>query len=178
MTNYGEPLLDERLEEFIAYIKNKLGIKPFLFTNGDLLTVERLRNLVNSGLAYVHITQHGNQMSKNLKEFFNQATKEDLEHIKFEKRDENSLNLNRGGLLKVNNNWNKGRFCRAPANMLIIRANGTVSLCCNDYYNKVIQGDLNKQSIMEIWKNPVNKRRREELSKGNLIEPICKACRV
>jgi radical SAM protein with 4Fe4S-binding SPASM domain len=68
------------------------------------------------------------------------------------------------------------KYCRMPLSNFIIRADGKVPLCCNDYSNVVLQGDINKESIMDVWNNPINKKRRKNISKGILLDNICKKC--
>lgn len=41
--------------------------------------------------------------------------------------------------------------CRLLWTDMVISVNGDVPLCCNDYENKVILGNIKKQSIKEIW---------------------------
>ena len=36
---------------------------------------------------------------------------------------------------------------------LIVRYNGDVSICCLDYENKEVMGNLSKNTINEIWNN-------------------------
>jgi sulfatase maturation enzyme AslB (radical SAM superfamily) len=48
--NFGEPLLDKRLEDRIAYAKQKGIGKVKIFSNGSLLTAERARRLIEAGL--------------------------------------------------------------------------------------------------------------------------------
>ena len=172
---YGEPLLDKRIEGFVRYVNKQLNIKPHFFTNGDFLTIYKFRKLINCGLKIMIIAQHGKVQSKNLERFFKQATKEDLKYVRFDKVSEDSCLVSRSGI-DVKNKMFMSRFCRSPSSLIPIRADGIISLCCNDYFNEVIQGDVNKQSLIEIWNNPINKRRRIELSKGILTPNLCKVC--
>jgi len=179
LSNYGEPLLDKRLEKLIFYIRTKLRgniNKIFTYSNGDLITLERFRNLRKAGLTYIKFTQHGKEISKNLKEFFENATPEDLKHVKFKNLTTESNLTNRGGSVNVEKRRKKSRFCRGPMNVLTITANGEVALCCNDYYRTVKLGDVSKETIMEIWNKPHYKKIRNELANGIIKAPVCKAC--
>jgi hypothetical protein len=56
---YGEPLLDKRLNRFIAYARKRLPLSFIqINTNGDLLTEERLLELIESGLDRVKVTDY------------------------------------------------------------------------------------------------------------------------
>ena len=41
--------------------------------------------------------------------------------------------------------------CRLLWTEMVISWDGRVSLCCNDYENKAVLGDIKTQSIKEIW---------------------------
>ena len=43
------------------------------------------------------------------------------------------------------------RQCREPMNVLAVNWDGTVSVCCNDYDNEMLVGDLKVQSVQQIW---------------------------
>ncbi|MBN2578179.1 MAG: SPASM domain-containing protein [Pirellulales bacterium] len=57
--NFGEPLLDKHLEERIAYAKQRGIPKVKIFSNGSLLTEERSRGLIQSGLDEIKISFDG-----------------------------------------------------------------------------------------------------------------------
>ncbi|OHB66257.1 MAG: hypothetical protein A2V70_04890 [Planctomycetes bacterium RBG_13_63_9] len=67
--NFGEPLLDRRLEERIRYAKDQGVPKVKIFTNGSLLEEGRARRLIEAGLDEVKIS-------------FDGATKEEFERIR------------------------------------------------------------------------------------------------
>lgn len=59
----NDPLVDRKIHERIALIREKRGRKPFpktkIITNGGLLTEERAYNLVKAGLEYIIFSVHG-----------------------------------------------------------------------------------------------------------------------
>jgi len=67
--NFGEPLLDKRLEERVRYAKEKGIAKVKIFSNGSLLTAERARGLIEAGLDEIKIS-------------FDGATREEFEAIR------------------------------------------------------------------------------------------------
>ncbi len=67
--NFGEPLLDKRLEDRVRYAKDKGLPKVKIFSNGSLLTGDRARGLIEAGLDEVKIS-------------FDGATKEEFEQIR------------------------------------------------------------------------------------------------
>lgn len=67
--NFGEPLLDKKLEERVRYAKAKGIAKVKIFSNGSLLTAERARRLIEAGLDEIKIS-------------FDGATREEFEAIR------------------------------------------------------------------------------------------------
>jgi len=65
--------------------------------------------------------------------------------------------------------------CYRPWLTFTVLWDGRVSLCCADFDGKTILGDLNTQSIAEIWNaEPYRQARREHLESGG--PDICRAC--
>jgi len=67
--NFGEPLLDKRLEERICYAKSKALRKVRIFSNGSLINRKRARGLIEAGLDEIKISLDG-------------ATREEFERIR------------------------------------------------------------------------------------------------
>ena len=68
--NFGEPLLDDRLEDRIRYAKQKGIATVKIFSNGSLLNEPRARGLIDAGLDEIKIS-------------FDGASKEEFERIRF-----------------------------------------------------------------------------------------------
>jgi sulfatase maturation enzyme AslB (radical SAM superfamily) len=82
--NFGEPLMDKRLEDRVSYAKGK-GIKKVkIFSNGSLLDCDRGKGLIDAGLDEIKISIDG-------------STKEEFERIrvplKFESVMQNIIDL-------------------------------------------------------------------------------------
>ena len=58
LTGFGEPMLDRRLEEKIAYAGAR-GLSTYFITNGSALTPKRSRKLMKSGLAEMRVSFYG-----------------------------------------------------------------------------------------------------------------------
>jgi radical SAM protein with 4Fe4S-binding SPASM domain len=60
---------------------------------------------------------------------------------------------------------------------MAINADGTVSACCPDWDQKLIVGDLNRESLREIWNSPaLHDLRLQHLRGARRDNPLCKAC--
>lgn len=67
--------------------------------------------------------------------------------------------------------------CRLLWTDMTISWNGDVPLCCNDYENKIILGNINNQSIKQIWGGEKLKKIREYHQKRNFAKvSLCKNC--
>lgn len=82
---------------------------------------------------------------------------------------------------KLLNVWGKSveskEVCTLPLYSLVVNANGKVSMCCNDWQQKIIVGDANKETMKEIWnKGEVIKFHILQLSKKRKSIPICSRC--
>jgi radical SAM protein with 4Fe4S-binding SPASM domain len=60
---------------------------------------------------------------------------------------------------------------------MAINADGTVSACCPDWDQKLVVGDLNSDSLRDIWSSEeMNKLRRLHLQGRRRENPVCRAC--
>lgn len=183
---YGEPLLDKRLHRLIAYAKKRL---PLCFiqinTNGDLLTEERLLELIESGLDMLKVTDYGNmgipkdtpksKISEQTKRLKYLAEKYPL-YIYLRSWKEINL-MNRAGAIFKRNNPRSNESCQRPSCQLIIDWQGNVILCCNDYYSEFKLGNVNEDSIIDIWRNSQFKEYRKVLESGKREAiKLCAGC--
>ena len=58
LTGFGEPMLDKRLEQKIAYAKSK-GLGTYFITNGSALTPVRSQKLLAAGLDEMRVSFYG-----------------------------------------------------------------------------------------------------------------------
>jgi len=172
-SGYGEPLLDEKLEEKVEKIKKELDSSVEIVTNGDFLTYERFKKLISLGVDTFRISQHDKEPSEQIKNLFRSLKKDDLKYIIFQTATEDSITFtNRGGSVPIKT---LHPFYCAPMH-LIIRANGSVPLCCNDYYKEINFGNIKEERLIDIWNKPFYRKIRNEIKKGIFKLEICKKC--
>ena len=58
LTGFGEPMLDKKLEQKIAYAKSK-GLRTYIITNGSALTEKRAYLLLQAGLDEMRVSFYG-----------------------------------------------------------------------------------------------------------------------
>jgi radical SAM protein with 4Fe4S-binding SPASM domain len=69
-------------------------------------------------------------------------------------------------------------ICIMPWTSMLVSFDGSVTVCCVDYENQVLIGNINSQSLREIWHNPKLVEMRRAFLKGDkTVFPICANCR-
>jgi len=68
-------------------------------------------------------------------------------------------------------------ICERVFNQIYISSDGKAVVCCADYKKEVVFGDLNKESIFQIWNNPKYKEIRKKFIDNDFYSiPLCKNC--
>ncbi|MFC1630125.1 radical SAM/SPASM domain-containing protein [Patescibacteria group bacterium] len=174
LVSYGEPLLDERLPEFIKRIKAELGSKVIINTNADFLTVKKFRELVSAGIDTIAVSQHDKEPSQAIKNLFSEVSFTEQKHLIYSVVNEDSPLVNRGGSVEVKTSRT---LFACPVKNIYIRADGNVRFCCNDYYCEVKVGDVNQSKLIDVWNNPFYKKIRNEFRRDVFNLKICKRCK-
>ncbi len=159
---YGEPLSDIRLPELLAITKKYLPkCKVVIYTNGDYLTEEYYSKLKPYVSGY-KVANHG-KLNPNM------PKKRDIviENIK--------LFSNRASIMPIKNDVRLDK-CDLPTQLLQVDWEGNVKLCCNDYLGKVRFGNLNKESVIDVWNKPQFKKIRNDIANGKPVIDLCKKC--
>ena len=178
----NEPLLDERIVQFVKYAKERLPYAyVYLYTNGTLLTIKKFKELI-AYLDELVIDNYSSELTlirpcreiKNYIDEHHELTKKVTINIR--KPDE--ILTSRGG-----DSPNRNRVqtyddakCALPFRQIVIRPDGKVSLCCNDPYGKYTLGDLTKQSLVDVWFGDEYNKIRAALLNGRKHLKSCKHC--
>jgi len=178
----NEPFLDERILERHKYARQKLPNAYFyLFTNGTLLNVEKFQEIVSYlDELIIDNYQQDLQLIKPCQSIVEYCkTHEELkEKVTIVLRKPYEILTSRGGDApnRVNIVSYPKEKCTLPFKQLIIRPDGKVSLCCNDPLGKNTLGDLQKDTIIDIWNNDRFKMVRKCLVEGRENWNHCKNC--
>lgn len=162
---YGDPLADKRLPELMKIARKYLPKSNIIiYTNGDLLTDELYDKLIPHVNGFF-ITDHGN-LNSNLPK-----------RSRIIVRKLGKL-CDRGGLVKIEDKLliDKVKKCMGATEILTIYWDGSVILCCQDYFGKISFGNLKKESIIDIWKKPEFVNLRKMLRDGIPSFEICRHC--
>ena len=180
--SFNEPLLDKRLVRLMKYAHNALPkAKLVIYTNGDFLDIIIMNDLYKAGVKSYVITLYGthNEIEKNEKRMFDlkKYIKEKKMNISLEINNFSSRsNLsNRGGLINVKN-ISKTLACQSFTNPLVVNCEGDVILCCNDYLGQETFGNVEKESLLNIWNSERFKIIRKDVRNDLFNLNICKKC--
>lgn len=180
----NEPFLDERILEFHEYARKRLPhARMHLYTNGTLLTLDKFIELMNY-LDELIIDNYNQELNlipncRAIKNYCEQHP-ELIKRVTIVLRKPKEILATRGG--DAPNRSEKISYkdtkCVNPFTQMIVRPDGKVSLCCNDPLGKNTMGDLNCNTLQEIWYGSQFRKVREALSEGRQYWPHCKYCDV
>jgi len=168
-----EPLLDDRIVDLCFYASWKCPNALVNFeTNGSLLTEELSHRLCSIRNFCMIVNDYRNgKIIEKVNSF--DLNNEERKKIILRKRSLIQKLTNRAGNIgepiKLNN------FCNLPFVEFYIAYDGKVLLCCQDWKHEEIMGDLNENTIQEIWNNEKYQEFRKNLLKLNRIG-LCSKC--
>ena len=179
----NEPFLDKRMDGFIKYTRKKLPkAYIYIYCNGTLLTVERVKDIIDS-LDKLVIDNYNDNLElipsvESISKFCQNNSSIDKK-IEIYVRKEHEVLSNRGN--QAPNKKEKPKVqkikCLLPFVQMVIRPDGKVSLCCNDVYGNYTMGDCNKNKLTEIWwSNRYKKVRKRIREQGRRGIKICRYC--
>jgi radical SAM protein with 4Fe4S-binding SPASM domain len=177
----NEPLLDTRLVRMIRYARRK---SPRFFiditTNGVLLTIEKIDELLSAGLDNMNINDYRNdrddfkdKISNNLIPIV--KTYKNNPKITYNARSTTEQLPNYAGVILQNFNFADFGFCNFPFRKLVFDVNGNVMLCCNDFKHATNFGNIKDANVLELWCSSQMNEIRQNLLQDKRIG-LCSKC--
>ena len=181
----NEPFLDNRIIDFHRYAREKLpNAHLYLYTNGTLLTLDKFNQVIDY-LDELIIDNYNQELNliPNVKKIVDicNDNRELKKKVTVYLRKPYEILTSRGGDApnKAYNLENYGMdSCVLPFKQMIVRPDGKVSLCCNDPLGRYSLGDLNVQTIEEIWYGEEYQNIRNKILKGRKNITKCGKCDV
>lgn len=164
---WSEPLLDDKLDDRIRQIKERVpGAVQVLYSNGDLMTDDRHEELLEAGVDVSVITRHSvGPYPKRRQQVLIYAREMEL--------------TSRGGVITYltrKRNFEPNLPCFSPSEHLILMYDGLVMRCYEQSVREDPWGDLSTHTLAAIWAN--NREKREKLHQGprSAVGGICETC--
>ena len=178
---YGEPFMHPHIFELINIFKD---VRLEIVTNGDLLTSEKIRKAFDSGLSFMCVSMYdGPEQVDHFEKLFTQAHIDKSKYILRDRwhseEDQFGLKLtHRSGTMKFGPDVKELEHspCWYMTYSLTIDWNGDVLHCVQDWQKKVKFGNLNNDSLMEVWESPKMSLVRKKLMLGDRKSSPCKEC--
>lgn len=168
---YGDPLLDARLPELLAYAHEKLPkAEIIIHTNGLALTRENYRALVNIGNTGLLITRHLRKLPNAVLDIL-RTEKDAKRYITIQSLERVGL-FNRGGRKPVKKPHVSKR-CYYVSDEIAIDWRGYV-VCTNDFFVRESFGSVKERSLGDIWWDPAFQAKRKQLKSGDLCLQHCR----
>jgi radical SAM protein with 4Fe4S-binding SPASM domain len=190
-SGYVEPLLDKKIYSSIKEAREYLpNAQIEIITNGDVLNLERLKKLFESGLSTLLISVYdGPKEEKIFYKLCKDANLKDHQFVirnRYQNEKENfGLNIsNRSGGLKNAEHVIEplqeplNLRCNYPAYTFFIDYNGDVQMCSHDWGKKYVIGNLKESKILDIWLNKKYQFARKKLLNSNRNFSPCSKCDV
>lgn len=179
LCGYGEPLLHPDLASIVEAFR---GVRVEIITNGDRLSVARIRELSAAGCGYFVVSMYdGEHQSERFAKMFEAAECPDyiLRDRWYSEDDDFGLKLtNRAGSVNAGHQpeVNVTSPCYYPAYSLTVDWQGDVLLCVQDWQKRQKYGNLAGQSIMDVWTGAALRKRRKQLFRGRDGLSPCSGC--
>lgn len=189
-SGFGESFTHPYFLEITSIFRDKVPNNFILVTtNGDFLNDKIINSVIKRNFNKVVVSCYDGKESKDKfiklfekNSFFNY----DIRELWYEPNEDveslinrNGFN-NRAGSVNVElSNMNKKSPCFLPFYKLVIDWNGEVLICCNDW-KKAHKGfgNINNNSLKDIWYSEEFNKVRLNLIEGNRVGPACSNCNI
>jgi len=168
---YNEAFTDKRIFSFFEKCQ-ELGLNNYLFTNGDYLTKDVIEKLSKYNIKEFVLSIYDWKTDDEYREKCNSIDK-DLKIGEYDwdfyivKGGENFSN--RAGYVQHKTeelSLPVVAACSKIEKKIDIRYDGTVVMCCLDYYGIHKIGDIHNENIIDIWYGGVKQKQIMDLRKG------------
>jgi radical SAM protein with 4Fe4S-binding SPASM domain len=176
---YNEPMLSPDLDLFVGLTREYLPRAVIeLYTNGLLLERKRFDELRSLGVDKFTVTRHHGVREFPFAQVYEKMELQDRERVRL--LDYTDLELtSRGGILKVGRRTGEALDlpCLIPSLLMVVTVNGNVLPCYEDFEERNVMGNLQRNSLVEIWNSPEYRGFRDSLKRRQRqAHAVCKTC--
>lgn len=181
---YGEPMSDYRLPAWIKYIKDNLPTSKIkVVTNGDYLNKESYHSFKNAGVDIFYISKHSKKLKKPCRELLDSLTVSEkkkyilLQDFFLDFSQDQDMFANRGGSIEIEKKKKPPVNC-SYATYPVINSLGDLILCCQDFHNNYVFGNIMEKPLKEIWFDKKNIQLRKRIYNYKFDLKICQDCKM
>ncbi|MDH4461400.1 MAG: SPASM domain-containing protein [Flectobacillus sp.] len=179
---YNEVFTDKRIFGLLKKSQD-LGLKNYIVTNGDFLTVENVKKLSHYNIKEFTLSLYD---SKD-REDFEKRSKEYIAKYKLNQYGWELIILNggenftnRAGYVKHKEEKYKlpvKAACSKIVKKVDVRYDGEVVMCCLDYYGLHTIGNIKDENIIDIWYGDKKRKQLNDLAEGKREKyKLCSGC--
>jgi radical SAM protein with 4Fe4S-binding SPASM domain len=181
-SGYGEPTLHPEFVDMVKIFGK--DIRTELITSGDFLTPQFTADLYAAGISQILVSLYdGPHQIEHFNEIFTEAKIPESHYFLRDRwynmdSDYGVKLTNRAGMVTKGNQIEveKGKPCFYTHYSMSIDWNGDVLLCVQDWNKKVKMGNLNSQTLIEVWNSPNFNKYRRLLGNGKRALTPCTTC--
>lgn len=201
----GEPFTDPKFVDKLKLIRKILTDLPiYVFTNGSLITPEIINELNSIDKLYMIFSLNAtnektretimglkdyNQVINTIKLYDKTnkpytvtmvedpfIEKKELDLFKKQWKDKGQVIGYKNFAGKIYKVGKPFRNCHRAISQMTVLWNGKVNLCCMDGLGEVIFGDLNKQTIKDVWNSTHRQFYANAHLRGEIVKGLCEQC--
>ena len=190
-SGFGEPLLHRRIENLIEITRSHCPeARIEINCDGDFVTPRKLCALFGAGLTTLTISMYDGPEQETRFEAMRQEVgltdEQFILRVRWLPPEEHyGITLsNRAGMVEIGEagiaklKEPLRQPCHYPFFQTMIDYDGSVLLCPHDWGKRLVIGNLNHQSIMELWDGPLMRQVRLALASSDRSRPPCDGCDV
>ena len=190
-SGFVEPMVDKNIYFLISIVRNNLPkAKIEMVTNGDALNEQRIKKLFKSGLSTLLVSIYDGKKETDKMEKLLQNS--DLSEDQFKVRhrylpESKSFGItlsNRAGMMDKAEyvipslKEPKKKSCYYPHYTFFMDYTGEILICSHDWGKKLVVGNLNNETFIDIWLNQKFNLARKNLYNANRNFSPCYKCDV
>lgn len=181
---YGEPMSDPRMSSWIKHIREELPkSKIKIVTNGDYLNLESFKLFKKSGVNIFYISKHSKKLKKPCRELLDTLSRDEmresilLQDFYTDFEESQTMFANRGGSIEIEKKKKPPVNC-SYSTYPVINSLGDLILCCQDFHNNYVFGNIMERSLEEIWFDEKNINMRKKIYNYKFDLKICQDCKM
>ena len=181
---YGEPMSDPRMPRWVKHIRDSLpDAKIKIVTNGDYLNKVSYKNYLDSGVNIFYISKHSKKLKKPCRDLLDGLSKVEkkkyilLQDFYSDFNENQDMFANRGGAIEIEKKKKPPVNC-SYSTYPVINSIGDLILCCQDFHNNYVFGNIMQRSLKEIWYDEKNIKMRKNIYNYKFDLKICQDCKM